>query len=55
MSRFLLSRSPLLALARERAAVRRYSPRTVDVYRARLMRKYGAATTPELVHKLLSA
>lgn len=32
MSRFLLSRSPLLALARERAAVRRYSPRTVDVY-----------------------
>ena len=31
------------------------SPRTVDVYRARLMRKYGAATTPDLVHKLLSA
>ena len=31
------------------------SPRTVDVYRARLMRKTGAATTPELVHKLLSA
>jgi DNA-binding CsgD family transcriptional regulator len=30
------------------------SPRTVDVYRARLMRKYGASTTPELVHKLLS-
>lgn len=30
------------------------SPRTVDVYRARLMRKYGAATTPELVHKLLT-
>ena len=30
------------------------SPRTVDVYRARLMRKYGAATTPELVNKLLS-
>ncbi|WP_235823633.1 LuxR C-terminal-related transcriptional regulator [Azohydromonas sediminis] len=30
------------------------SPRTVDVYRARLMRKVGAATTPELVHKLLS-
>jgi DNA-binding CsgD family transcriptional regulator len=29
------------------------SPRTVDVYRARLMRKVGAATTPELVHKLL--
>jgi PAS domain S-box-containing protein len=31
------------------------SPRTVDVYRARLMRKYDSATTPELVHKLLSA
>jgi len=29
------------------------SPRTVDVYRARLMRKYGAASTPDLVHKLL--
>jgi PAS domain S-box-containing protein len=29
------------------------SPRTVDVYRARLMRKLGASTTPELVHKLL--
>jgi DNA-binding NarL/FixJ family response regulator len=31
------------------------SPRTVDVYRARLMRKVGAATTPELVNKLLAA
>lgn len=30
------------------------SPRTVDIYRARLMRKYGAATTPDLVHKLLA-
>ena len=30
------------------------SPRTVDVYRARLMRKVGAATTPELVQKLLT-
>jgi PAS domain S-box-containing protein len=30
------------------------SPRTVDVYRARLMRKYTARTTPELVHKLLA-
>ena len=30
------------------------SPRTVDVYRARLMRKMGAATTAELVKKLLS-
>jgi PAS domain S-box-containing protein len=31
------------------------SPRTVDVYRARLMKKYGTASTPELVHKLLMA
>jgi PAS domain S-box-containing protein len=31
------------------------SPRTVDVYRARLMRKYGASTTPQLVNKLLTA
>ena len=31
------------------------SPRTVDVYRGRLMRKMGAATTPELVNKLLTA
>jgi DNA-binding CsgD family transcriptional regulator len=30
------------------------SPRTVDVHRARLMRKYDAATTPELVHRLLA-
>jgi PAS domain S-box-containing protein len=30
------------------------SPRTVDDYRARLMRKYAAATTPELVNRLLS-
>jgi PAS domain S-box-containing protein len=30
------------------------SPRTVDVYRARLMKKYQAATTPELVNRLLS-
>jgi PAS domain S-box-containing protein len=30
------------------------SPRTVDVYRGRLMRKVGAATTPELVNKLLA-
>jgi PAS domain S-box-containing protein len=30
------------------------SPRTVDVFRARLMRKYAAATTPELVKRLLS-
>lgn len=31
------------------------SPRTVDVYRARLMQKYGADTTAELVQKLLRA
>ena len=31
------------------------SPRTVDVYRARLMQKYRASTTPELVQKLLQA
>ena len=30
------------------------SPRTVDVYRARLMRKTGASSTPELVNKLLT-
>jgi PAS domain S-box-containing protein len=30
------------------------SPRTVDVYRARLMRKTGSATTPELVKRLLT-
>ena len=29
------------------------SPRTVDVYRARLMRKHEARTTPDLVQKLL--
>lgn len=31
------------------------SPRTVDVYRARLMKKHDAGTTPELVRKLLRA
>ena len=30
------------------------SPRTVDVYRARLMRKTGSATAPDLVNRLLS-
>ena len=30
------------------------SHRTVEIYRARLMRKYQASTTAELVHKLLS-
>lgn len=31
------------------------SPRTVDVYRARLMKKHHAATTPDLVNRLLRA
>ena len=31
------------------------SPRTVDVYRARLMKKYDTATTSLLVQKLLGA
>ena len=31
------------------------SPRTVDVYRGRLMKKYAAASTPELIRKLLIA
>lgn len=31
------------------------SPRTVDVYRGRLMQKHGASTTAELVRKLLRA
>jgi len=25
----------------------------VDIYRARLLRKYGAASTPDLVHRLV--
>jgi len=29
------------------------SHRTVDIYRARLLRKYGAASTPDLVHRLV--
>jgi DNA-binding CsgD family transcriptional regulator len=29
------------------------SPRTVEIYRARLMRKYMASTTADLVQKLL--
>jgi PAS domain S-box-containing protein len=31
------------------------SHRTVEIYRARLMRKYAASTTGDLVHKLVSA
>lgn len=30
------------------------SPRTVEIYRARLMRKYQAHSTPDLVHRLLT-
>ncbi|HEY1392193.1 MAG TPA: helix-turn-helix transcriptional regulator, partial [Methylibium sp.] len=30
------------------------SHRTVDIYRARLLRKYGAGTTAELVQRLVS-
>jgi FixJ family two-component response regulator len=30
------------------------SHRTVEVFRARLMRKYKASTTADLVHKLLA-
>ncbi|HSV71588.1 MAG TPA: PAS and helix-turn-helix domain-containing protein [Methylibium sp.] len=30
------------------------SPRTVDIYRARLLRKYGAGSTAELVTKLVA-
>ena len=29
------------------------SPRTVEIYRAKLMRKYSASTTADLVHKLM--
>jgi DNA-binding CsgD family transcriptional regulator len=31
------------------------SHRTVEIYRARLMRKYKASTTADLVHKLMAA
>ncbi len=31
------------------------SPRTVDIYRGRLMKKYAASSTPELINRLLSA
>lgn len=31
------------------------SHRTVEVYRAKLMRKYGAATTADLVHRLMGS
>jgi len=31
------------------------SPRTVEMHRASLMRKFGASTATELVHKLAGA
>jgi FixJ family two-component response regulator len=31
------------------------SHRTVEIYRARLMRKYQASTTADLVHKLMAS
>jgi PAS domain S-box-containing protein len=31
------------------------SPRTVEIYRAKLMRKYEASTSADLVHKLMKA
>jgi FixJ family two-component response regulator len=30
------------------------SHRTVEIYRARLMRKYGASTAADLVHRLVA-
>ncbi len=30
------------------------SPRTVDIYRARLMKKYGASTSVDLVQRLVA-
>ena len=33
---------------------RAISPRTADVYRARLIRKYEASSTPDLIYKLLA-
>ena len=37
------------------AKVLAISPRTVEIYRAKLMRKYEASTSADLVHKLMSA
>lgn len=41
--------------SKEIGRVLHISHRTVEIYRARLMRKYGASTTADLVHKLLTA
>lgn len=40
--------------AKHIAKVLGISPRTVEVYRLKLMRKYQATSTPDLVHKLMS-
>ena len=40
---------------RDIAQILGLSPRTVDIYRGRLMKKYQAGSTPELINKLLSA
>lgn len=40
--------------AKEIGKVLRISHRTVEIYRASLMRKYGASTTSDLVHRLLA-
>jgi PAS domain S-box-containing protein len=39
--------------AKHIAKVLNISPRTVEVYRLKLMRKYKASSTPDLVHKLM--
>jgi DNA-binding CsgD family transcriptional regulator len=40
--------------SKEIAKVLEISPRTVEIYRSRLLRKFGAATTAELLKRLLS-
>ncbi|MEW6695705.1 MAG: PAS and helix-turn-helix domain-containing protein [Pseudomonadota bacterium] len=41
--------------AKQTAKVLGISPRTVEIYRARLLRKYGASSTLDLVQRLLTA
>jgi len=40
--------------AKEIGKVLAISHRTVEIYRARLMRKYKASTSADLVHRLLA-
>ena len=40
--------------AKQTAKALGISPRTVEVYRARLMRKYGASSSVDLVQRLLT-